>query len=148
MLLRRHPFSFVAVAAMALLVGGGAKALTRDAGVGCTPVSVRSSDGSLRTVYGPPPPILLVRAVARHDVRFDWRFRAMPQKCVPALLILTVQPGDPKYTPWTESVRVRANSGTHTIRLPAFYIRGRTALASAFTVRGLRSPVVRALVRG
>jgi hypothetical protein len=121
--------------------------VTRGSGGSCTPVPVQAPDGSVRQQLGAPAPQVLARAVTPRDVRFDWRFQARPQQCEPALLALTVLPGDAKFTPLTEFVRVAAGSGTHTVRLPSFYVRSKMALASAFTRTGVRSPVVRVAIR-
>lgn len=130
------------------VVGCAGHAVTVSSRGVCTTDSVRYPDGSLRQMLAPPAPDLVVRAIAPQEVQFDWRFPARPRNCEPALLLLTVLPADPpRDTPYTESVRVTADSGRHTIRFPSSFLRSNATLASAFTRRGLRSPVVRVRIR-
>lgn len=146
---RRCSVGLAALIVASLAAVGVAKALIRNTGGrDCTPVQVHMRDGSLRTMLAPPIPGVSVRAVSPHRVRFDWRFRVQPRKCAPASLLLTVQPGDSRYTPFGGMVRVTSAHGTYIINLPSFYVRSNTALASASTRKGLRTPVIRLRIRG
>ena len=150
MKLRRRWLGSALCAALlaSVTAAAGARGVVSTIGGGCTPVAVRYPDGSLRQLPGPPAPHLDVRAVSAHKVRFAWQFRSLPPTCRPASLLLTVLPGDNRYTPYTEPVSVTAAKGTYVMKLPSFYVRSNTALASALTRKGLRSKVVRVAIRG
>lgn len=103
----------------------------------CEKIRVQQENGEYTTELGPPIPE--IRAERDGDRVFvSYRFLALPDACRPKLIEAEVTPGDPRYSPASRRVPVRAMEGI--VRVPS--PRGRapyTASLVAYSEQGAGS---------
>jgi hypothetical protein len=100
-----------------------------------------------RPVVVPPAPGLRATALTSHMVRLEWSLAAVPAKCKPAQLLLSIV-NYRHAQPFTVTIPTRSRlRGNTRITYPAFAPRPDVALASSLFTNGLRSRVVSVLIR-